>query len=97
MRTPSRASISPQAVLGNFNEFARSVVLRISERKDLGDIDRFAFYEATKTLTAAPPDTLRVNPKYVSPYYVLNVTGASLGAISRRRAFAARTGRRETM
>jgi hypothetical protein len=35
------AEISPQAVLGNFNEFAQSVVLRISEGKDLGDIDRF--------------------------------------------------------
>ena len=69
------AEISPQAVLGNFNEFAQSVVLRISEGKDLGDVDRFAFYEATKTLIAAPPDTLRVNPKYVPPYYVLNVTG----------------------
>jgi hypothetical protein len=72
------AEISPQAVLGAFNEFAQSVVLRISEGKDLGDIDRFAFYEATKTLIAAPPDTLRVNPKYVSPYYVLNVTGVIL-------------------
>jgi hypothetical protein len=67
--------ISPQAVLGNFNEFVRSVALRISEGKDLGEVDRFAFYEATKTLIASPPDTLRVNPKYVSPYYVLNVTG----------------------
>jgi Family of unknown function (DUF5906) len=67
--------ISPQAVLGSFNEFARSVVLRISEGKDLGDIDRVAFYEATKTLIAAPPDTLRVNAKYLSPYYVLNVVG----------------------
>ena len=62
-------------MLGSFNEFARSVVLRISEGKDLGDIDRFAFYEATKTLIAAPPDTLRVNPKYLSPHYVLNVIG----------------------
>jgi hypothetical protein len=69
------AEISPQAALGNFNEFARSVVLRISEGKDLGDIDRFAFYEATKTLIAAPPDTLRVNPKFVPPYYAVNVTG----------------------
>jgi hypothetical protein len=43
--------------------------------KTSANIDRFAFYEATKTLTAAPPDPLRVNPKYVSPYYVLNVTG----------------------
>jgi hypothetical protein len=69
------ADISPQAVLGNFNEFARSVVLRISEGKDLGDFDRFTFYEATKTLMAAPPDTLRCNPKFVKPFYVLNVTG----------------------
>jgi hypothetical protein len=67
--------ISPQAVLGTFNEFARSVVLRISEAKDLGDIDRFAFYEATKTLMAAPPDSLRINPKYMKPYYAMNVTG----------------------
>jgi Family of unknown function (DUF5906) len=69
------AEISPQAALGAFNEFVQSVVLRISEGKDLGDVDRFAFYEATKTLIAAPPDTLRVNPKYVKPYYALNVTG----------------------
>ena len=51
------------------------MVLRISEGKDLGDIDRFAFYEATKTLIASPPDTLRCNPKFVRPYYVLNVVG----------------------
>jgi hypothetical protein len=69
------AEISPQALLGSFNEFVRSVVLRISEIKDLGDIDRFAFYEATKTLMASPPDTLRCNPKYVKPYHVMNVTG----------------------
>jgi hypothetical protein len=69
------AEVSPQTVLGNFNEYVRSVVLRISEGKDLGDFDRFAFHDATKTLIAAPPDTLRVNPKYVKPYYVFNVTG----------------------
>jgi hypothetical protein len=69
------AEVSPQTILGNFNEFVRSVVLRISEGKDLGDYDRFVFYEATKTLMAAPPETLRCNPKFVKPYYVLNVTG----------------------
>jgi hypothetical protein len=67
--------ISPQAVLGTFNEFARTVVLRISEAKDLGDFDRFSFYEATKTLMAAPPDTLRINEKYGKPYHALNVVG----------------------
>jgi hypothetical protein len=66
--------VSPQAILGNFNEFVQSVVLRISEIKDLGDIDRFAFYEACKTLMAAPPDTLRCNPKFVKPFHILNVT-----------------------
>jgi hypothetical protein len=69
------AEISPQALLGSFNEFVRSVVLRISEIKDLGEIIRFSFYEATKTLMASPPDTLRCNPKYVKPYHVMNVTG----------------------
>jgi Family of unknown function (DUF5906) len=69
------AEISPQEALGSFNEFRQSVVLRISEGKDLGDLDRFAFYDGTKTLIAAPPETLRVNPKYIKPYYVMNVTG----------------------
>jgi hypothetical protein len=69
------AEISPQAVLGVFNEFVRSVVLRISQIKDLGDFDQFAFYEASKTLMAAPPDTLRCKPKYIRLYYVMNVTG----------------------
>jgi hypothetical protein len=66
--------VSPQAMLGNFNEFVQSVVLRISEIKDLGDIDRFAFYEACKTLMASPPETLRCNPKFVKPYHIQNVT-----------------------
>jgi hypothetical protein len=70
--------ISPQAVLGNFNDFAKAVVLRISEAKDLGEFDRFAFYEATKTLIAAPPDTLRVNEKFVRPYYIFNVVGVAI-------------------
>jgi hypothetical protein len=69
------AEIAPPAVLGSFNEFVRSTVLRISEIKDLGDVDRFAFYEATKTLICAPPATLRCNPKHIKPYYVMNVTG----------------------
>jgi hypothetical protein len=69
------ADVSPQTVLGNFNEYVQCVVLRISEGKDLGPHDRFRFYEATKILFAAPPDTLRCNPKYITPYYVANVFG----------------------
>ena len=66
---------SPQALLGTFNDFAQAVALRVSEAKDLGEIDRFGFYEATKTLICSPPDTLRINKKFITPYHALNVVG----------------------
>jgi hypothetical protein len=69
------AEVSPADVLGTFTEFRRSVILRISEARDLGEFDRFGFYDHSKTLIAAPPDVLRVNPKYVRPYYVPNLCG----------------------
>ena len=63
---------SPQDVMGNYNDFAQSVVLRISEARDLGEVNRFAFYEHCKTLLATPPDVLRVNTKYVPQFYAFN-------------------------
>jgi len=66
---------SPKQMLGRFNGFVKSVILRISEARDLGDIDRFAFYDHTKTLTAAPPDVLRVDEKNIREYSVPNVCG----------------------
>jgi hypothetical protein len=69
------AEVSPQQMLGRFNGYLKSVILRVSEARDLGDVDRFAFYEHTKTYTAAPPDVLRVDEKHVSEYSVLNVCG----------------------
>jgi len=69
------AEVSPQNVLGNFNGFLKSAILRVSEARDLGDVDRFKFYDHSKTLTAAPPDVLRVNEKNLREHYVPNVTG----------------------
>jgi hypothetical protein len=69
------AEVSPKHMLGRFNGFARSVVLRISEARDLGDVDRFAFYDHMKTYTAAPPDVLRVDEKNLREYSVLNCCG----------------------
>lgn len=69
------AEVSPQHLLGRFNGFSKSVVLRVSEARDLGDIDRFAFYDHMKTYTAAPPDVLRVDEKHVREYPVFNVCG----------------------
>jgi hypothetical protein len=66
---------SPQDVMGPYNDFMRSVVLRVSEARDLGDVNRFAFYEHMKTVQAAPPDVVRVNAKYIPHHDVLNRCG----------------------
>jgi hypothetical protein len=67
---------SPTQVLGRFNGFARAVILRISEARDLGsEFDRFQFYEHMKWYIAAPPDTLRVDEKNLREYSIPNVCG----------------------
>lgn len=67
--------VTPQQVLGRFNGFLKSVILRVSEARDLGDFDRFQFYEHTKTIIAAPPDVLRVDEKFLREYAIPNVCG----------------------
>jgi hypothetical protein len=61
--------VSPQTILGtDKNGYVKSVILRISEGRDLGEFDRFKFYDHMKVITAAPPDVLRVNEKYVKEF-----------------------------
>ena len=67
--------ISPSQMLGRFNGWAKSVVVRVSEARDLGDVDRFAFYDHSKAYIAAPPDVIRVDEKHLREHYVLNVLG----------------------
>jgi hypothetical protein len=67
--------VSPGHMLGRFNSFAKSVVLRVNEARDLGEFDRFKFYDHTKNYAAAPPDSLRVDEKHLREYYVLNCLG----------------------
>ena len=67
--------VSPAVLLGRFNGFIRSVILRISEARDLGDVDRIAFYDHSKVYTAAPPDVIRCDEKNVREYPVPNVCG----------------------
>ena len=69
------ADVSPVQLQGRFNGFVKSVILRVSEARDLGEFDRFKFYEHLKTYTAAPPEVLRVDEKNVKEYDVPNVTG----------------------
>jgi hypothetical protein len=67
--------VSPRQVMGRFNGFLKSVVLRISEARDLGEFDRYAFYDHLKSYTAAPPDTLRVDEKNLREYTIVNCCG----------------------
>ena len=70
--------VTPQQLLGRFNNFIKSVIIRISEARDLGDVSRYAFYEHLKPLMAAPPDVLRVDQKHIHEHSVFNVTGVIL-------------------
>jgi hypothetical protein len=65
--------VSPAHMLGRFNGFVKSVILRISEARDLGETNRFAFYDHMKIYTAAPPDVLRCDEKNMREYSVPNV------------------------
>ena len=69
------AEVSPQQLLGRFNGFLKSVVLRVSEARDLGEVNRYSFYDHLKAIIAAPPDVLRVDEKHLREYCVPNVCG----------------------
>jgi hypothetical protein len=67
--------VSPQHVLSRFNGFLKSVILRMNEARDLGDVDRYQFYEHMKSYTAAPPDVLRVDEKNHREHSIINCVG----------------------
>jgi hypothetical protein len=69
------SEVNPQHMLGRFNGFVKSVILRVNEARDLGEINRFAFYDHMKAYTAAPPDVLRVDEKNQREYSVINCCG----------------------
>jgi hypothetical protein len=72
--------VSPATLVEPFNGWVKSVILRVSEARDLGGnelsaANRYSLYEHVKTLTAAPPEVIRVNEKHVKQYGVFNVVG----------------------
>lgn len=68
------AEVTPQIMLGRFNSFVKSVILRISEARDL-EVSRYQFYDNTKIYMASPPDVLRCDEKNLREHYVSNVCG----------------------
>lgn len=67
------SDINPDQMIRRFNGWAKAVVVRVSEARDLGEMDRFAFYDHSKTYIAAPPDVIRVDEKNLREHYVQNV------------------------
>jgi hypothetical protein len=67
--------VSPQQMQGRFTGFLKSVILRVSEARDLGEFDRFKFYDHSKAYIAAPPDVLKLDEKHVHEYSIPNVVG----------------------
>jgi hypothetical protein len=65
--------VSPLALVGRFNPFLKSVILRVNEARDLGEVNRFQFYEHLKPIMAAPPDVLTVDDKNLRAHKVFNV------------------------
>lgn len=66
------SEVSPEDLFGNFKGYLKCVVLRINEGRDLGEVNRYQFYNRLKIYTAAPPDVIRVNEKNIPEHYVLN-------------------------
>ena len=65
--------VSPLVMMGRFNGYNRCLLLVIGEAKDMGEVNRYQFYEHLKPYLAAPPDALRTDEKNRPEYYVLNV------------------------
>jgi hypothetical protein len=69
------SEIDPARMLDKNNRWLQAVVLRVSEARDLGDMNRYTFYEHLKLYTASPPDVLNVQDKYIPAYPIANVVG----------------------
>jgi hypothetical protein len=67
--------ITPGHLVGRFNGYVKAVILRITEARDLGDSNRFEFYEHIKPYAAAPSDVLRCDEKNLREHAVFNCWG----------------------
>jgi Family of unknown function (DUF5906) len=62
-------------LVGKNNSFLKALIVRLNEARDVGEqgtIDRYRLYDHMKDLLAAPPNTIRVNEKYINEYFILN-------------------------
>ena len=71
--------VTSRDFMAPYGDWQKSVVVCINEAHDQGrDTDRFALYQRLKTFSAAPPNALLVNEKFIPQYYALNVCGIAV-------------------
>lgn len=71
-------NISPADVMGAFNDYAKCMLLRISEVADLGESNKWMFNEKVKVLISGHPDRMHINPKYGFKYWLNLYNGTVL-------------------
>ena len=69
------AEVTPLHIMGRFNDYLKSTVLRISEGRDLGEVSRYALYDHLKQIIASPPDVFRIDEKNIREYSVPDCVG----------------------
>jgi len=85
---PARYAIGPwnfrdillNDLVGKNNDFLCSVIIRVNEARDVGDtnrgrIDRYGLHDHMKALMTSPPETHRINRKYIPEYTSLSRAG----------------------
>jgi len=70
--------VGPQQLMGRFNGFLKSVILRVNEARDLGEVNRYSFYDHLKAYTATPPETLLCDEKNTKEYPIFNRCGVTI-------------------
>jgi hypothetical protein len=85
---PARYAIGPwnfrditlNDLVGKYNDFLCSVIVRVNEARDVGDtnhsrVDRYGLHDHMKALMTSPPETHPINRKYVPIYTSLSRAG----------------------
>jgi hypothetical protein len=89
--------LTPMQLISKNNEFLRAIVVRLSEARDMGEqgrIDRYGMHDHTKNMLVTPPETLRINEKYIREYYIFNRFGMVITTNHRDALFLPKDDRR---
>lgn len=68
-------TVSPSVTMERFNGWRKCLLLHVSEARDLGEVNRYSFYDHSKDIIVAPPNMVLIDEKNTKPYLIPNVCG----------------------